>query len=153
MDMSEPVNIQKDSTEPLYTLRVTSKLSSTPSHSIRQYIDKGLIIPFKTKTKRHLFSDVDILRLKCIKKFLNNQGLNIAGINAMLSMVPCWVIKPCTKEDRVVCDAYNSEINPCWKASNKGPKCRNSDCRVCEIYKLPEKCVNLKEFIKMMTNT
>ena len=57
-----------DSTQPVYTLRVASKLTSTPTHSIRQYIDKGLIIPFKTKTNRHLFSNVDIQRLKCITK-------------------------------------------------------------------------------------
>lgn len=28
---------------PVYTLGITSKLSNTPLHSIRQYIDKGLI--------------------------------------------------------------------------------------------------------------
>ena len=31
-----------NSSEPVYTLAVASKLSLTPAHSIRQYIDKGL---------------------------------------------------------------------------------------------------------------
>ncbi len=151
--MSEVTKISRDSTEPLYTLRVASRLSSTPTHSIRQYIDKGLIIPHRTKTNRHLFSEVDICRLNCIRGFLDDQGLNIAGINAMFSLVPCWIIKPCTKEDREACEAYHSNSAPCWMASEKGPKCRNSDCRLCEVYKLPEKCVNLKDFIKKLTNT
>lgn len=151
--MSEPTDVFLENNEPLYTLAVASRLSATPSHSIRQYIDKGLILPFKTKTKRHLFSNVDILRLKCIRKYLDQQGLNIAGINALFALVPCWIIKPCDEEDRLHCDAYNSIDQPCWYASNKGPKCRTSDCRVCEVYQLPEKCINLKDFIKKITQT
>ena len=151
--MSTPVNLHNKNTEPIYTLGVASKLSSTPAHSIRQYIDKGLLIPFKTKTKRHLFSDVDILRLKCIRKQLDEQGLNVAGINALFSLVPCWIIKPCTPADREICDAYTTVTQPCWQASEKGPKCKNSDCRVCEVYRLPEKCTNMKDFIKLVTNT
>ncbi len=151
--MSEPLIIHEKSTEPVYTLGVASRLSSTPAHSIRQYIDKGLIIPYKTSTNRHLFSNVDILRLKCIRKYLDEQGLNVAGINALFSLVPCWIIKPCSKEDRESCDAYSTVSEPCWQASEKGPKCRNADCRVCEVYRLPEKCTNLKDFIKMLTNT
>jgi len=39
------------STIPVYTLSVTADLSGIPDHSIRQYIDKGLIIPFKKRIK------------------------------------------------------------------------------------------------------
>jgi MerR family transcriptional regulator/heat shock protein HspR len=142
-----------NSSEPVYTLAVASKLSFTPTHSIRQYIDKGLIIPFKTDTKRHLFSEVDILRLKCIRNYLHDQGLNIAGINALFSIIPCWIIRPCDMSDRLECEAYTSIKSPCWMASNKGLKCLNTDCRQCEVYKLPEKCAGPKEFIKLITNT
>jgi len=151
MDHSD--NQLYNSTEPLYTLSVVSRLTNTPTHSVRQYIDKGLILPFKTKNNRHLFSDVDILRLKCIRKYLDEQGLNIAGINALFELVPCWIIKPCSVEDRNNCEAYSDVRKPCWLASNKGPKCRNADCRLCSVYQLPEKCVNLKDFIKKLTNT
>jgi MerR family transcriptional regulator/heat shock protein HspR len=151
--MSKNGDSHSKSTEALYTLSVASKLSDTPTHSIRQYIDKGLLLPFKTKTNRHLFSEVDILRLRCIRKHLDIQGLNIAGINALFALVPCWVIKPCTENDRLNCDAYNSDTVPCWMASEKGPKCKNNDCRVCEVYRLPEQCTNLKDFIKQLTNT
>jgi len=143
----------KNSSDAVYTLAVASKLSMTPAHSIRQYIDKGLIIPLKTVTNRHLFSDVDILRLKCIRKYLHDQGLNIAGINALFSIIPCWIIKSCQMEDRLQCDAYTSIKSPCWTASNKGLICRNTDCRTCEVYKLPEKCSGPKELIKELTNS
>jgi len=142
-----------NSSEPVYTLAVASKLSLTPAHSIRQYIDKGLIIPFKTETNRHLFSEVDILRLKCIRNYLHDQGLNIAGINALFSIIPCWIMRSCDMEDRLQCDAYTSVKSPCWTASSKGLLCRNTDCRTCDVYKLPEKCSGPKQFIKEITNT
>jgi len=143
----------KDSTDPVYTLGVASKLSSTPVHSVRQYIDRGLILPYKTDTNRHLFSEVDILRLRCIRRYLDDQGLNIAGINAIFSLVPCWIIKPCSVEDRNKCDAYSSVTEPCWKAAVKGPECRNTDCRICDVYRLPEQCTDMKNFIKKITKT
>jgi MerR family transcriptional regulator/heat shock protein HspR len=67
------------STTPVYTLSITAGLSGIPVHSIRQYIDKGLIIPFRKESNRNLFSHVDILRLKFIRKLLDENGLNIAG--------------------------------------------------------------------------
>ncbi len=63
------------STTPVYTLSVTADLSGIPVHSIRQYIDKGLMIPFKKESSRNLFSQVDILRLKYIHKLLDERWL------------------------------------------------------------------------------
>ena len=142
--------VKLDKTEPIYTLSVAARLSNTPQHSIRQYIDKGLIIPFKTETNRHLFSEVDISRLLCVRKYLNEQGLNIAGIKALFSLVPCWALKPCSVEDRENCEAYHSASYPCWEATNKGPHCKNSDCRVCNVYRISEQCHDLKSLLKKM---
>lgn len=133
---------------PKYTLGVASKLTDIPTHSIRQYIDKGLLIPFRTETNRHLFSDVDIDRLQCIKDYLDVDGLNIAGIKTMFSLIPCWAIKPCNGEDRKNCKAYHDEGNPCWEASEKSARCMNSDCRTCNVYRLPEKCHSLKSLLR-----
>jgi DNA-binding transcriptional MerR regulator len=72
-------NSSVESTTPVYTLSTTSTLSGIPVHSIRQYIDKGLIIPFKKESNRNLFSQIDILRLKYIHNLLSEDGLNIAG--------------------------------------------------------------------------
>lgn len=151
--MSAPPGLNKGKIEPLYTLRIASKLSSISVYSIRQYIDRGLIIPYKTKTNRHLFSDVDILRLIYIRKYLDELGLNVAGINALFSLLPCWLIKPCSKGDRENCEAYSNVSKPCWRASKKGQLCRNSDCRICQVYRMSETSANHKDFIKMITGT
>ena len=136
------------STTPVYTLSVTSNLSGIPVHSIRQYIDKGLMIPFKKESSRNLFSQVDILRLKYIHRLLENDGLNIAGIKTLLSLIPCWAIRRCSDEDRTKCQAYISETYPCWEASEKGPLCKNTNCRECEVYRSVENYPDVKSFLK-----
>lgn len=142
----------KNTTDPIYTLSVASKLSGVPMHSIRQYVEKALIIPYRTKGNRNLFSEVDILRLKCIKRALNEDKINISGIKALYSLIPCWVLKPCTPEDRKNCGAYHSSKLPCWDASDKSLICKNKDCRTCNVYRFPESCNNLKDLFKSILN-
>jgi len=140
------------STTPVYTLSVTANLSGVPVHSIRQYIDKGLMIPFKKESSRNLFSQVDILRLKYIHKLLEKDGLNIAGIRTLLALIPCWAIRHCSDEEREKCQAYISETNPCWEASEKGTLCKNTNCRECEVYRSVENFPDLKSFIKTIVS-
>ncbi len=136
------------STSPVYTIGVASSLSGIPVHSIRQYIDKGLIIPFRTASNRNLFSQVDIMRLDFIQKLLDEDGLNIAGIRALLAMIPCWQMQKCSIRERKACQAYSSKSYPCWEASEKGPLCRNTNCRECNVYKIVENYPDVKSFLK-----
>ena len=138
------------STAPVYTLSITSDLSGIPVHSIRQYIDKGLIIPFKKESKHNLFSQVDILRLKYIHRLLDKDGLNIVGIRTILALIPCWTIRKCSAEERKNCQAFHSDTSPCWEASEKGTPCKNTNCRECEVYRIVENYPDVKSFFKIM---
>lgn len=144
-------NSAANNRDPIYTLGIASKLSEISVHSIRQYIDNGLIIPHITNAKRHLFSQVDIKRLKCIKKQLSSMGLNFAGIKALYSLIPCWAFHPCSIETREKCESYYSVTVPCWEASNKGKECKNKDCRECDVYTFPEEYSDLKGVIRKIT--
>jgi len=141
-------NIIVGTTSPVYTLSTASTLSGIPVHSIRQYIDKGLMIPFRKESNRNLFSQVDILRLKYIHKLLEQNGLNIAGIRSLLALIPCWAIRKCPNGEREKCQAYISETYPCWEASEKGTFCKNTNCRECEVYRSVENYPDLKSFLK-----
>ena len=143
-------NSSVESTSPVYTLSTTSTLSGIPVHSIRQYIDKGLIIPFKKESSRNLFSQVDILRLKFIHKLLDEDGLNIAGIRTLLALIPCWAIRQCSAGEREKCQAYISETYPCWEASEKGTRCKNTNCRECDVYRIVENYPDVKSFLKTL---
>jgi MerR family transcriptional regulator/heat shock protein HspR len=137
-------------TEPLYTLSVASRLSGISIYTIQQWINKSLILPFKTPTKRNLFSDIDIKRLKNIRRMIDEHGLNIAGIKALYALIPCWILKPCTDKDRNMCQAYDSSSFPCWEAEEKGPECKNIDCRTCEVYRAPAETENIKSLLKKL---
>nr|WP_319271538.1 MerR family transcriptional regulator [uncultured Draconibacterium sp.] len=137
-------------TDPIYTLSVAAKLSNTPPHSIRQYIDKGLLLPYKKDTNRHLFSNADIQRLIWIKKRIDEQGLNFAGIKSMLAMLPCWKITKCSTHSRKNCEAYTNGSAPCWQASEKGQECKNKECRLCKVYLLIKPGTEVKAVLQQL---
>ncbi len=141
---------ESDTNRPVYTLGIASQLSNIPAHSIRQYIDRGLLIPFKLDSKRHLFSPNDIHRLKNIHLLIHEKGLNFAGIRAVMAMLPCWAIRQCSESDRHSCNAYSENFYPCWEASEKGRMCKNENCRDCNVYKSISKEVDLKSVIKAL---
>ncbi len=126
--------ILTEDNQAVYTLGVTSKLADIPAHSIRQYIDMDLIIPFKLESKRHLFSQKDIDRLKKIRELIHENGLNFAGVLTLMAMVPCWAVRGCSKSDAKSCGAYTENFKPCWIITHKGDHCKNQDCRNCEVY-------------------
>jgi MerR family transcriptional regulator, heat shock protein HspR len=138
------------STTPVYTLGTTADLSGIPVHSIRQYVDKGLIIPFRKDSNRNLFSQVDILRLKYVHKLLDEGGLNVAGIRSLLAIIPCWTIRKCNYEDREKCQAFKTTVYPCWEASEKGTSCKNTNCRECDVYRIVENYSDVKSFLKTL---
>ena len=107
-------------------------------------------IPFKKDPNRNLFSHVDILRLKYINNLLNEGGLNIAGIRALLALIPCWAIRQCFNEEREKCQAYLSNSYPCWEASEKRTLCKNTNCRECDVYRIVENYPDVKSFLKTL---
>jgi len=141
--------VELESNRPVYTLGVAAQLADIPAHSIRQYIDNGLLIPFKLESKRHLFSQNDISRLKLIRELIHEKGLNFAGVRTLMAMVPCWALRNCSLEDQKSCDAYTENYIPCWMASAKGSLCKNVDCRNCEVYH----ALDLQAGIKSVLNT
>lgn len=148
VERTNSISIEKDANRPVYTLSIASQLSDIPAHSIRQYIDRGLLIPFKLDSKRHLFSQNDIIRLKNIHILIHDKGLNFAGIRAMMSLIPCWAIRQCPESDRLSCGAYTGNSEPCWESSQKGRMCKNENCRECEVYIRISNEIDLKSVFK-----
>ena len=137
-----------DHSTPLYTIGVAAKLTNTTVYTLRMYENKGLILPYRTSTGRRLYSDTDITRLQCIRDHIDKQGLNIAGIRVLMSLVPCWMIKPCSLEDRQNCEAFTNNIAPCWDVAEKGEICRDQACRLCAVYSLTNECRDIKSFYR-----
>jgi len=135
---------------PVYTIGVAAGLIGVSVHALRMYESAGILSPKRTETKRRLYSKNDINRLKCVRHFIKEDGLNIAGIKTVLSMIPCWKLKPCSEEDRKKCDAYYKMGEPCWIVQNVGDICQDVDCRDCSVYLNAASYTNIKELIKQV---
>jgi MerR family transcriptional regulator/heat shock protein HspR len=142
-----------DRTTPLYTIGIAAQLTDTSISTIRMYEEKGLIIPHKMPSGHRQFSDSDIVRLRCIRQHLDKQGLNIAGIRTLMSLVPCWLLRPCSDKDQQSCDAYTTSTQPCWMVARKGPECEAVDCRSCSVYHIPDRCHDLKALYQGLLTT
>jgi len=138
--------IQKD--KPLYSIGVVAQIFNLSVHTLRMYEAEGLILPYKTKTNRRLYSQDDISRLGCIRKMIEEKGLNIAGIKMMLAIIPCWDFLPCSEEERINCSAFTNSTEPCWMVPHKAEKCMNLECRDCHVYQSVSNCDNFKEYLK-----
>ena len=134
--------------EPLYSIGVVAKKFNLSVHTLRLYESEGLILPYRTDTKRRLYSQSDINRIACIRDLIEKKGLNIAGIKSLLAMIPCWQIKPCSDKDRKNCDAYTNPNLPCWIVKDKGEECQHVECRECNVYQSLSMCNNFKEYLK-----
>ncbi|SHN31102.1 MerR family transcriptional regulator [Gracilibacillus kekensis] len=66
-----------------FPISVVKDLTKLSGRQIRYYEEQGLISPVRNEGNRRMFSLHDIDRLKQIKKLID-QGINIAGIKAML---------------------------------------------------------------------
>ena len=137
-----------DKHKPVYTIGIVAELIGVSVHSLRMYETEGLLSPKRTNSKRRLYSQADIERLKCIRIMIEENGLNLAGIKMMLSMAPCLDMIQCSDKDRKNCDAYTSTLAPCWSLTNVGECCKMADCRDCMVYQDLSTCHNMKTFLK-----
>ena len=142
------MHIKISKTDPVLQIGIVAEKFNISVHTLRLYEAEGLIIPFKTKSGRRLYSTSDINRIACIRKMIDQRGLNIAGIKSLLALIPCWDLLPCSEKDRKNCDAYTNSASPCWTAKNKGEICRVQSCRECHVYQELAHCDDFKEYMK-----
>jgi len=117
--------------------------------TIRMYEREGLLLVHKTASGQRLFNQADVHWISCIRCLIKEQGLNLQGIRRMLSLLPCWRLKPCSEAERKNCPAYIGATRPCWmmKTGLSG-NCRAQDCRDCIVYQSASQCENLKSLLR-----
>ncbi len=114
--------------------------------TIRMYERVGLFIPHRLDNGQRVYDEEDIHWLSCIRKLINEQGLNIEGVRRLLSLLPCWELKPCRSDSRESCPAYTGMFKkPCWMMKDElAIECQEADCRNCPVYRSAARCENLK---------
>jgi len=144
--METPHSTPPGYTDAVYGIGMAASRLGLTVHSLRQYEAEGLIIPFKTRTGRRFYSELELEKVRCIKTMLQEKGLNFEGIRQLLALVPCWKLKGCPAAVRNSCRVRASRNGPCWQSigtCSQGPQ----DCRACPVYRRLSSCDDLKRLI------
>ena len=133
--------------EPVLTIGTIAKMINVAVPTLRMYEKAGLVLPHKTETGRRMYSAYDLDRLQCVRNLITKEGLNLAGIRKLISLIPCWEFKGGFDDDCRNCQAYYETVGPCWSLEKVGDKCVTTDCRACEVYLMEFSCNKLKQIL------
>ncbi len=89
---------------PIYPIGVAAKLLNLHPRTLRIYEDEGLIKPV-ISGKRRLFSEHDLVWIRCVRAMIHVQGISIPGIKRLLELAPCWEIRECGDQTAENCRA------------------------------------------------
>ena len=73
-------------TQGIYLISVVAKTLDMHPQTLRKYERAGFIAPLRMGSLR-TYSDEDVARLRLIKHFVEDMGLNLAGVELALKMV------------------------------------------------------------------
>lgn len=75
-----------DNEEPCYVISVAAKMVGMHQQTLRYYERAGVIEPARSRGKIRLYSQSDIARLRQIKRWIDDLGVNLAGAEVILKM-------------------------------------------------------------------
>ncbi|MBW3618774.1 MAG: helix-turn-helix transcriptional regulator [Actinobacteria bacterium] len=76
----------EDYDAPVYVISIAAELADMHPQTLRAYERKGLIDPSRTEGNTRRYSRRDVDKLKFIQRLTQEEGLNIAGVRAVLEM-------------------------------------------------------------------
>jgi MerR family transcriptional regulator, heat shock protein HspR len=100
---------------PLFPIGVVAEILHVTDQTLRVYEKSGLIQPGRRKKDRY-YSANDVVWLKCLRRFLKKEGINLKGIERLLKVVPCYEISPC--EDCNACTAHLKRSITCSESAS-----------------------------------
>ena len=72
-------------TQGIYLISVVAETLDMHPQTLRKYERAGFVVPLRMGALR-TYSDEDVARLRLIKHFVDNMGLNLAGVQLALRM-------------------------------------------------------------------
>ncbi len=124
--------MENNGRKPVYPIGIVAELIGIHPRTLRTYEQEGLVRPSRRGGKR-FYSANDLHWLKCLRRLLSEDGLNIAGVKKLLTLAPCWSIRGCSEEKRKGCPAVLNIPLPCWEIKDRSC-CKEETCSECEVY-------------------
>ncbi|MFC2082633.1 MerR family transcriptional regulator [Candidatus Bipolaricaulota bacterium] len=127
---SQKLTSTASSRRPVYPISVAAELAGVHPRTLYMYEKQQLLIPARRGTWR-FYSEDDLAWIRVIRYLLHEGGINIAGLQRVLALIPCAeTLKKCA-EECCDCSAMTSKSMPCWAVSaTRGDR----KCHECEVY-------------------
>ncbi len=77
----------RDEREPVYMISIAAQLTGLHPQTVRLYERLGLVAPQRVNNKNRLYSELDIRRLLQIRRFTQEMGVNLAGVEIILGLL------------------------------------------------------------------
>jgi len=84
--VSRRVRAAIDGERGVFMISVAAELADMHPQTLRMYEARGLIAPKRSPKKTRLYSQNDVERLRRIQRMTTEDGLNLAGVEAVLNM-------------------------------------------------------------------
>ena len=81
------VSPQQFQEEPCFVISIAARMVGVHAQTLRYYERVGLIWPSRSVGRQRLYSQADIERLRRIKTFTEDMGMNLAGAEVALKLV------------------------------------------------------------------
>lgn len=75
-----------DVDHPLYTMQVACELTGLHPQTLRKYDRRGVVVPARTAGGERRYSQRDVDRLLLAKFLVDERGLNLAGVQAVIEL-------------------------------------------------------------------
>ena len=73
--------------EPCFVISIAARMVGLHAQTLRYYERVGLIWPSRSNGRQRLYSEADIERLRRIKTFTEDMGVNLAGAEVALKLM------------------------------------------------------------------
>jgi MerR family transcriptional regulator, heat shock protein HspR len=86
----------------LYFISVAARMLGMHPQTLRKYERLGLVQPTRTIGSMRLYSSEELQRLKLIKRLVDDAGINLAGVQRLLSIADVVQrLRPLMREERL----------------------------------------------------
>ncbi len=73
--------------DPCFVISVAARMVGVHAQTLRYYERVGIIRPSRTMGRQRLYSMADLERLRRVKEFTDDMGLNLAGAEVALKLM------------------------------------------------------------------
>ena len=117
------------SRRPVYPISVAAELAGVHPRTLYMYEKQQLLLPAR-RGKWRFYSEDDLAWIRVIRYLLHEGGINIAGLQRLLALMPCTDIRKLSTEKCCACPKIRNRSMPCWAVSATRSERKWHECEV-----------------------